>query len=245
MLITPFSDSNLFAAKGPLEPTAENFPCLSHFFKCDEGSGNSLTDVVSGSSAATGVTLNWSAVTNGVSIPAGNTLSLTLPNDVDLSGSPTCLLVFVGNKPVTGEFALYDGIVPQFQVFVSGAVTDGTNSASGTVLTASSDLGYGLGFAHNAGGGDTCDTHEGGTASGSNIDDVDNAAAPGDLSLGTIDIMKIAAAAGASASLFGWAFFVFTSLDDLPADTAAAVQWMTAQWLAGNKWIYPGWKGLT
>lgn len=43
--------------------------------------------------------------------------------------------------------------------------------------------------------------------------------------------------------LYGWAIFYFSD-GALPSDLTAAIEWMAANWRAGDRYIYPGWIGL-
>lgn len=61
-------------------------------------------------------------------------------------------------------------------------------------------------------------------------------------SVGTLEKLFVSANLAGHNDYYGIALFVFES--GLPADTKEALRWMTRQWIAGNKQIWPGWANL-
>lgn len=61
--------------------------------------------------------------------------------------------------------------------------------------------------------------------------------------VGTITKITAASAVPAANDYYGLALFVFNS--GLPSDFKQALRWMKAQWIAGNKVIWPGWTSIT
>lgn len=56
-------------------------------------------------------------------------------------------------------------------------------------------------------------------------------------------LMGLGSSVDGNPSWYGLALFVFDN--GLPSDYKQALRWMRAQWIAGNKVLWPGWKGLS
>lgn len=234
MIITPYSALD---TEAELAVTAANFPALKHFFQCDEAAGaTSMTDIIGG------VVIPVAALTK----PDANSIAPNTAADVALTSGAwvapgsTDTLVFavaqagIGSKIAAGET---NGVPTGF--FLSGQLTtgiagDNTTSISGTPLTGGAV--YGIGMKIEFGGNLT--TFE---VIGSGASAYSAKAGVAMTGLDSIPTVPASAALTFLTSLYGWAIFQFA--DGIPSDVASAVTWMTRSWIAGEKVIYPGWKG--
>ena len=242
------------------DATKANYPALKHFFPCNDGAGTyELEDVVGGIKLnshtytaydANGITTtfpndSWHPV-GGHQVPfASGTLGLdrTLPTLMFCCAiDNNYLQVGIGysgddpNPENTGseEFMLsssfFLGNVTsdlQSASAASGAGTDLSNtipSMVGAYYYPSVDI---TAF-HTDTTGDyiaSAPASLAGMPLAPNYSDVHSFASPSSM-----------------AALYGWAIFQFA--DGIPSDIAIAMEWMRAEWLRGNKAIYPGWRGL-
>lgn len=217
---------------------AADYPACKLLFKCDEGTGNSLTESVSGLSVATGITLGWS-VSNAVRMSALMS-NLALGQTIAV-GTNSALLMAVTNLSAVSFVNL--GISGSTRLgFMSSAYTasDGTDTATTAAPTTGAILGIGAGYV--PGTSNELTAYQASTTVWTAP--ANASGAPGDITdLGNFTHFPTFGSSVGNMDLYGLALFVFDS--GIPADVKAAIAWMTAEWQRGNKAIYPGWKGLS
>lgn len=222
-----------FSAGSEYEANAANFPACAHFFNCEEAAGaTTLTDVVGD------VVMTTDA---GITIPAAGAIDCTISlstapasGTITAPGTKSVVAFAVGNIALLG--ISYGGAATQ-HLTISGAAVgcqyQGDSSlVSGTALTGGAV--YGIGFTAEIGG--DLVTFEMNDASGY----VPKAAVTMAANTTLDTISNVLSLSAGNTSLYGFAYFFF---DTLPTDIEQAVAWMTQEWRAGNKQIYPGWKG--
>lgn len=243
MIVTPYSALDTSA---DLAPTQANFPCLKHFWKCDEAAGsNPLVDAIAGS--------NFPAVT------------LTKPDAYSVDGTylgsalsaESALFTNIGTTPfiflAVGKFAaatvnIQDqttGAIVEISQAGAKIAADGVTfrPAILTTFTNNSDT-RGRAIVVTAFGSATgmqqveCDVD--GTTTNTQKD-ISGSAASLPFT-GTAGNQAALTIGSTSTALYGMALFTFTAI---PANYAAALSWMSYQWSVGNKVIYPGWKGIS
>lgn len=238
MIITPYSALDTDAE---LPATSANFPALKHFFPCNEAAGSlQITDIVGG------VIVPTNALTKPDSVSIFASGGNITDSDVTLTdgawsapGTKKTLLFAVGDlglaskvwmgKASTGAFLGLSGQI------TTCSISDGTTTKQATALTGGAV--YGIGVLIDWTNITSFEAIGDGSAAYS-------AKAPVALSpLAALNsIPAFANFNNINASLYGFAVFEFAGA--LPSDVASAVTWMTQNWIAGKKGIYPGWKGL-
>ena len=232
MIIKPYS------VVGEEAFSATNYPSCKLFFTCDD-TDNNLTDAVSGSSIATGVAITHGTA-NAVTVPSGvNFINKTLPASIAV-GTKSALMFVVASGIGSFEQIAF-GDVGVGKLLISGSafsVDDGPNAANTAGVSGTGLIGCGLGFV--PGTSNEATKYEATTATWVTAS---ASGAPADITnIGNITQLATVAATTNTLNIYGMALFVFDS--GLPGDIKAAIAWMTAEWQAGNKAIYPGWKGL-
>lgn len=236
MIITPYGALD---TADQLAPTQANFPCLKHFWKCDEAAGTApVVDSILG--------CNFPSVAitkpDAYSVDFTNLAGTSPVSLYNINTTPFILLA-VGKFGAAGPTIQDQTTGAAIQLSAAGA----TISADGgtfrpTVLTAftSNSDARGRAIVVTAFGSATgmqqleCDVD--GTTTNTQKD-ISGAAA--NLVMSGVPILGIGAA---STAFYGMALFTFTAI---PANYAAALSWMSYQWSIGNKVIYPGWKGIS
>lgn len=250
MIISPYSDSSLFSSNGRWEPTAANFPRVKHFWNCEETSADSsLTDTINGVEL-TAASLARTSDTFGITTTL---TSQETSGTYALDGTKPFAMMTVCHAATMG-IRIGKLTTDQANIIIRDAtsataplVDDGATSRPGTdytnLLAASTTYGRAIGIKtfNDAAGLLTfeCDT-------GSNLYPL---AAAASTTIATFpnsgDTFETGAggwSAGGTGNLYGIAIFEF---DSWPDDFDDALAWMTYQWSIGNKWIYPGWRGLS
>lgn len=253
-----FSDRRLHFATGTVngicEANATNFPALKSFFKFKEKSGNTITDAIGGGfhTDATNIVYSSTYDTMATNIAAGTVMtSGAIPNP----GLKHILIVAAGlvSASATGTVAAQTvasigaGSVTAnaggylFANNTGGtsicSVADGSTTVSTTALSAlSQDVKYGFSAAYER--GQIIQSRRFPSLTGAIV---------AQTSAGTVqatDVTGIASFNGIrfSGIWFGFAIFHFSTL---PRNWEAGAAWMSQQWINGNKYIYPGFKGLT
>lgn len=246
MNIRPYSESAFYSAGGKYEPIAANFPALKHFFKCEEATAaTTLTDSIEGVTipVAGGVTQKVA----GASIIMANLINVEITGtwatlsgtgvlvavfDADVTGA-TLVEVNVGGNPGANN---YFGITG-----AGGGVSGFGEGATVELTTTQAQVTEGV-VALRATPGTGCDIWNGSTTAttkGTGGSTGTPAAWPtltNEFKLTSLE------GTGGGNGLYGFALFDFTTAPS-DADIANAISWMNAQWLQGNKWIYPGWAG--
>lgn len=233
MITKPYSA----AAKDAFNAADYSFCKL--FLQCTERAGTVLADAVSGSTINLATALSY-ANPNSVIMPAGaSAANIPLPASIDV-GTKAAVMFCVLKVGGFGNVALGTNALSKFQIGYTGGITvaDGTNSvALANSGTGNAVFGYGVGFVPGANATKTQAALASGTAVATNA-----AGTPAQIAnMGAVDMFNLAGNSSTITELFGAALFVFDN--GIPADLATAVAWMTAAWQAGNKAIYPGWKG--
>lgn len=219
-----------------------DFPCVKMFFPVNEtDAGATLTDAVSG-----GTIGNFANQTrDGTKMTTtGNSTSGADPTFGSFAiGTLDAILFVVADLSAAAAIVLSDTSVSNF-ISIEGSAgvsfTDGTNTATAADLPDVSAV-----VGHIA-------ILQPGTAGEGNYDKTTAAAytagaaqnaAPADLTtFGAAPMTKFSCTFGSGTIFYGAAVFVFTN--GIPANYKAACAWMFAEWTAGRKSIYPGWKGL-
>lgn len=235
--IKPYSSPSIPAA------TAANFPALKHFFKCDEAAGaTSMTDSIGGVVAPTSVIAKPDAYSISPVTPGQNLASaatLTAGRWVS-PGSKPVLMFAVGQFGAASQLAM-GNVSQNNHLYLTGSIVGGqVQDNAGLSITATALTGgavYGIGMYYDGTNLTSFECKADGTTAYSAKTPV---AMTGWTSVGTISSLFSNTSV---TSHYGFAVFHFTTA--LPGDIRSAVTWMTAQWKAGNKAIYPGWAGLT
>lgn len=233
MIIKPYSTiaANIFSAT--------DYPACKVFLKMNDAAGTSLTESVSGSTITAAAA--FTSVTNGIRYSASGSGAVALPAAVPI-GTKSALLMVVSNH--SGFSVISAGTASAGYMKLAGStgggvlVSDGTNTATLAALTEGSILGHAVSV--------TPGTSNEGTSYECSLAaytaPTTASAAAGDLaSAPSITHFQSIASAIGNIDVYGIALFVFDN--GIPADVKPAIAWMTAQWQAGVKAIYPGWKG--
>lgn len=239
-LIIPYST---LAKPVNLAQTAANFPSCKHFWDCRETSGTTLTDIINGV-VLTG--MNGPSFGTGWVKPNG-TVSPTVVGNLVNPLTSQCLLIAVGQfngglfrlgKLSTGAIQLIQSGI----VMISDAAGTGAPVTSVAYTSSASDMSRVVYVdAWNSATGlkqIECDTST--TYTLKNTAETNQA--PG-ITTFSFDTSSAAwGCPGTVSRLYGAAFFVFAG--NVPSDVKPAIAWMTKQWTANNKAIYPGWAGI-
>lgn len=240
MIIKPYSD---IAAETFV---AADFPALQHFWACKDGTiaaSGTVTDHVGGANLF--ISAGAAASGNGLVLPVAAhaaAVALTAP------GASPCLLIACGTWGASGGLAYGQaGGAGQISVgtqAAGAAVFDGTTTKSTSGTQTASQAFTRATFIAAAGGVLTTSTMF--EVNSSTLDVYTNTA---DLTaataITTVDAIEQAITiVGATATIFGIAFFKFTTLP--PSDVIqAAAAWCDYQWRnSSNVTMYPGFKGL-
>lgn len=220
--------------------SAANFPCCKLFLKCDETSGTTLTDAISGNAITPGIAMAFDT-SNAVKFVAGATASnLSLGKTIAI-GTKSALRLTVCNMGLLPGANLGTSGLAKITLSSTGmTISDGTNTASPSLApTQSAIVGASISF--------TSGTANEGTSRQVTLTTLtgptNGTATPADLTnMGNITHYVTLGSTIGDFILYGDALFVFDN--GIPADANAAIAWMTARWQAGYKEIYPGWKDL-
>lgn len=244
MIIKPYTQ---FDSADELAATTANFPSLKHFFACNETSGTTLTDSVSGNTITAAA---MTFVANGVVPNPGAAANLAYSGTLTAPGTDSFVLLAVGKFNGTaaiqyGTVASTGGIALTRAQAIS--LFDGANECAGTAFTDGTTTTYGRANTVDNGGGAAWVTQQNFEATTtSTITTLAGVAAstatPATIAGGIAVVDASLRFDSNTTALYGLALFTFAGA--LPVNTAAAVAWMTYQWANGNKVIYPGWKGL-
>lgn len=231
------------------DATAANFPCLKHFFPCEDGAGTyGLRDVVGGVEFAEHtftVPESHAIKTTYANEAVGHNLQLkTGVWNIDRS-LPTLALVCVKNQQPGGYFSIGIGDSVPFGeeiVFSSGFYLLAMNSG-GVNLATPSGVTIGNTLPTMVGAFFT----PGDSMTGVYTDTSGAYAAQTPQSLATMPLAPNYSAYGSLSgqqmeALYGIAVFQFESA--FPTDIAEAIEWMRAEWARGHKTIYPRWIGV-
>lgn len=222
-----------------LAPTAANFPALKHLFPCDEAVGETtLTDSVGGvvltpdsigafdgTKLASMTAAVDTALTSGSWATIGSKNMLLMIMGTYDSGTTWELSIGKNGASVT-RFRMRDNVtnIANATLSVSDStnfIADGTDAIAFLYSKVHASQGINKGVAAAAG--------------------VTTATVAGNLA----GFTSYAAFSGewqvdGFTNIYGIAIFHFTAI---PLDINNALLWMRNEWAAGNKTIYPGWKG--
>lgn len=248
MIATPISrtlaDPALYASGAPYEPIAANFPAIKYWFKCNEAANaTSMVDAILGATVA------CSAITkssDGFAIDPG-TVSAVTPTVATLPNPGTKAIVFFGVMKSGGSQGFSQGTAgsgSRARVYgatsTCGIAAGGSSLLSGGTLTISTTLGM-LGLIVGPNGtGDV----RGFQCVHSSLAVTINAGSANTLTPPISDLPNTLSITATATDIYGLCMWHFTTL---PSDTVLAdgFRWMTKNWVAGNKWLYPGWAGLS
>lgn len=234
MIITPYPALNSHAE---LAQTAANFPACKFFLPCDETSGTTLKERISGASLS--VPSGLAFVSNGITFTVDT--PITLPANIAV-GTKSALLLAVGNFGGFGTvgFATAANADRLIVSALNGnSVQDGTNTASGGNCT----TGAIVGTATKAVPGASNQAQKIESTLTTYTETAAVSATPGAItSIPTLEKLRFGSIASQVQTLYAAYLFVFAN--GIPADIKGAITWMTANAQAGNKAIYPGWRGL-
>lgn len=251
MMIRPYSDPTLFAAGGKCEANQTNFPALAMFWKFDEKSGNTITDSITGvyhtdaanvayDSTFDGVSCNvaaGTAATSGITPLAGASDILIVGAAVLSSFRSQTVFGFgMGTASGTSARALYATNTTGTSVC---SQCDGTAASISTTALSSCLEDVPLGGALAIDRGAILQSRRHPDTTGAVVAQT----SAGTASTGSIPDVAASHAIRFSGVMFGYAAFYFAS--GLPTNWESGAAWMAQQWMNGNKWIYPGFKGLT
>lgn len=230
MIIKPYT---AYDSVTESEPNITNFPALKHFFKCTETSGLTLTDsvgsvVITASSMTFPDAYSVNPVRADAAITSGSWASITNDSLLFVVGNPGVAgAINIGN-PTSGQ-----GDLMAINAFTTPSVRKNATTVNATAITA--NVSHAHGMTIDFGGNVVSFDTNGGTY---------NSKAPVALT-GVTDLntMQARMTANGYTSIYGILVMSFAS--GLPADIKAAVLWMESRWKAGNKVIYPGWRGKT
>ena len=250
LMFRPQSDPSLYAVGGKYEPIAANFPALASFFKFDETSGNTISDSMSN--------LSHTDVANIVYIPEFNGMSCNLPagtaptvGGAPLPGTKDILIVGCGvAATAASQTVLGFGFGTGSSTFAralwannTGATSmcsqcDGTAAAVSTAALSALTQDVKVGGALAIDRGAVLQSRRFPNSTGAAVAQTSGGVA----SSGSVPDATESKAIRFGGVMLGFAAFYFTS--GLPANWEAGSAWMVQQWMNGNKWIYPGFKGL-
>jgi hypothetical protein len=230
MIIKPYSALDTSAE---LAQNTSNFPAVKHFFQCTEQSGLTLTDsvggvVVTASSMTFPDTYSVNPVRADAAVTSGTWASLTADSLLFVVGNPGVAGAIAFGNPTSGQ-----GDMIAINAFTTPSVRKTATTVNATAITANAQHAHGMLI--DFGGNVTSFDTNGGTY---------NAKAPVALTgVANASAMQARMTANGYTSIYGMLIMSFSS--GLPDDIKAGVLWMYAQWIAGNKVIYPGWKDKT
>lgn len=236
------------------DATPDNFPALRHFFPCEDGAGTyALRDVVAGvgfySDTYTApdqysVRPGWHDEASGHNRPVSGRWNI----DRSMRTLALCCMQRATGYPSIGvgsSVPEINGVIQPGEEFIFSSGFYVLSVSSGGVSIASPGIGLSTAVPTMSGGfyfpGDTL-TGIYTDATGACVQQTPVSLAT--LSLGPDLVMAPADSMGGDniAKLYGIAIFQFES--SFPTDIAKAVEWMRAEWVRGNKAIYPGWRGV-
>jgi hypothetical protein len=255
MLHHPFNaDSPHFSSGGIWEPTAENFPALKHFFKCNEASVAGAA-VISDSIGSPVITVPTSLTNNGDgTIDFGAALTTLVSGSWESPGAKKTLLLFAGLPAASGSNLKIGSVAAaaNFGFQISGVpttyprVNDGTTQVIDTDNTSLNDA-YCLILDWGTDGT--------GTTYGMKLSSIDHnnysaLSATTPASLAAITGLTFNATDNKLCSLgtsLNPAAIQIWHFDAVPSDYLDALLWTASMALTSpyNKLAYPGWRGRT
>lgn len=250
-IIIPYSDSTKYSKGGIYAPNSTNFPCAKLFFQCNEAAGtNTLTDVIQGAVLTyAGLTKpdSYSTVssTTSAQTTSGTTIAIDSPFVWFVVAKGTFPQHRLGSTAAsTSTYVSVNSTNPVIADGVTAAEARGTNPTLNTVGTI-----YGRAMvlsAFNTATGQTTYEFTTTTTASALASTATDATSFGAIAL-TNPMTGITFGAsgwqqGTGTATYGMAFLKFSTI---PSSLKAGLAWMTYQWSVGNKWIYPGWKGLS
>lgn len=241
MHITPYSDASKFSRGGPWEPIAANFPSVAHWWKCSETSGSVLADAIGGVTLSNATSMTFAA--NSVSPARPNSGSTKTGTFAAVGTKPFFLFSVIALTGASGSLVLGDA-TNGYSIATSGAVAyDGVTTVTGGAYTlVSGTVGRGVLLrTYNAVGG--AEQYE------SNASTSNALAAVATTGLVDMDLNQggglIWAATPAGAFFYGAMLLVFNGTVPPAKFFKDMTAWLTREWAAGNKVLYPGLKGIS
>lgn len=244
------------SAQAQVPFVAADFPAVKHFFPCDEvAATNTLSDVVGD------VVINYAGLTrtgDGFGVESTSTSAQAVSGTWSTPGTKPFVLFVVGSWAATGNDMRVgastgtninlEGTAPVIVVEDLGSGVGQYDGDPLELVTANTIYGRAMTVsAYNTATGQRTyefDTSTIGTAE--TATPTDNTST-GTVALTTMPALTLGALGftlqGTTSALYGMVFMEFTS--SLPADLLVGLAWMTAEFAAGNKVIYPAWKGLS
>lgn len=231
---------SVFSSEEVLAPTQENFPSLQHFFKINEAVGaTTITDSVGGA-VITPDSIGAFDGTKLASVTCNADSALTSGSWATL-GTKEVLVAIMGTWTAAGTFELTVGTAAsgvRYRMFETvTAFNDGTNAISDAVNVindGTDSIAYLWMDKDEAAAG-----IRKGLAAAAGVTD-ETAAGDGTSLDASIGAPSSTVTLDGFTNIYGIAIFYF---DEIPGDWQSALLWMRDQWAAGNKVIYPGWKG--
>lgn len=247
MIIHPYTNSKNYQSTGATwSANSTNFPACKLFFPCNEAAAtNTLTDTQQGASLACA--------------------TLTKPDAFSITSATTTGQTSTGtNFNLDTPFLLFavaKGAFPNIRLGISTAGYASLITATPTVDNGGAETCRGTAFTLNTAGtiygranvitafnsatGQT--TYEFTTTSTASAlantpTDATNFATSALTTDGVFTFGASGWQQGTGTAIYGMAFFKFSAI---PSNLKSALAWMTYQWSIGNKWIYPGWKGVS
>ena len=242
-ILHPYSDTTKFASGGIWEPTLANFPCLRNWWKAEEAQGAAtLVDAIAGNN----LTATISRTGDGFGVDFTSTIS-RLSGTMGTISTPF-LFMAVGKFPTGTGLFLQDqttGASMNLQTLGGAVSVAGTPLPSPlTVFTADTTTrGRALIVSafSSATGFSQVEVDTSATKTATLDKDISGASAVTSIPMTTANDTLFSYPANATA-LYGAAIFTFAAI---PGNWQSAVAWMTNEWAAGRKVIYPGWKGVS
>ena len=248
-LILPFSDTGQHASGGIWDATtaaaiAANFPCVKHFWRITETSGSTITDTAGGR-ICTLTSPTWGTANAVVPAPGGASNSAITGGALTNPGTSPIILMGVGKFNSTN--ALIYGSNGLGAVSLSKAattsLTDGNNTLAGTAFTDGTTTIYGRANACDWTNQQNFEATA--TATITALAAVaTTAATPASIAGGIADIDEVLRFDANTTALYGLMFIKFAGTLPNAAFIKSMLAWHTYQWSNGNKWIYPGLKGV-
>lgn len=244
----PYSDSSQYDTGGLYAPTSGNFPAAKLFFQCNEAAAtNTLTDVIQGS------VITYAGLTkpDAYSVVSSTTTAQTTSGTAIAIDSPFVYFVVAKGAFPTHRLGITTGTY--FNVSTTNpAILDGQSSAEArgtnfTLNTASTIYGRAnVLSAFDSATGQTTYEFTTTTTASALADTATDATSFGTVALANpMTNLQFGASGfqqGTGTATYGILFMKFTAI---PSNLKAGLAWMTYQWSVGNKWIYPGWKGVS
>lgn len=245
MIIRPYSDPALHGTGGSCEATAKNFPSLKHFWKCGQSDigTTKLTDAMGIAHLSSATAIQTPAAPDGFSVFPSVANGSPVTGTLYAPGTHNCIFLAVGQFSTAG--LIYGGMGAVGGISLTAAQTasvyDGTNTLNNSVngaFTSSSSI-YGRALAIDWSTGVT--SFEATTTS---TITTKTQTAIGLLSGGVAAVNASWNCSSTITNLYGGCFIAFAGA--LPPNTfiASMLAWLTYQWSVGNKYMYPGLKGI-